>query len=173
MAKNRGKDFEKIIEQGITDLPEVSIDRFYDTMGGFKNIATICDYSVYSYPYKFYIELKAIKGNTLNFKSHITETQWNGLLEKASIKGVTAGIIVWFIDNDITAFISIHHLNNLKHKGLKSFHKDSFELDSVTAGGNVVILKGKKKRVYFDYDFNYFMERMMHNGKKDDFNRNR
>ena len=165
MAKNRGKDFENIFyNQMIQQNDSISIDRFYDTMGGFINIKTVCDFVCYQYPFQFYFELKAIKGNTLNFKSHITEFQWQELFEKSKINGVFAGVIVWFIDNDITAFIPIEHLHDLQSKTLKSFNVKMFDFEHGIETKNIIILKGKKKRIYFNYDMKEFMERMIYNG---------
>ena len=98
------------------------------------------------------LNVKQYIGNTLNFKSHIRQNQWEGLLEKSVINGVTAGIICWFIDHDLTVFLDIEYLDFLKEKGYKSFNitKDSNFIPTV-------ILYGKKKRVHFDYDLKRFM----------------
>jgi hypothetical protein len=172
MAKSRGKDFETIFyNQIIQQCDDVSIDRFYDTMGGFYGVSNICDFVSYQCPYQFYFELKALKGNTLNFKSDIRKNQWDGLLEKSKIAGVAAGIIAWFIDNDITGFIPIQTLEKLKNDGFKSYHVDFMKFTAQQEIDKVVIVKGKKKRIYFDYDFKDFMERMKNNAKKDAFDR--
>lgn len=97
-------------------------------------------------------ELKAIHGNCLNFKSHIRDNQWQSLLNYSYIGGVNAGIICWFVDFDKTIFIDIQDLEFMKKAGKKSFSikwlKDS----------PVVEIKGEKKRVFFEYDLEKFLE---------------
>lgn len=89
----------------------------------------------------------------MNFKAHIRENQWDGLLKKSSIDGVIAGIIVWFIDLAKTLFLDIVYLDWLARKGNKSFNinKDITKIP-------VIELDGKKKKVFFEYDMQKFME---------------
>lgn len=128
---------------------------------GYSNINNPCDFIVYRNGTLNLFELKAIHGFTLNFKSHIRENQWKGLLDKSYIGGVNAGIICWFIDFDKTIYIPIQSLQILKEENFKSFncrvansnlYKDlgieSFEI------------KAFKKRVFFEYDLEKFLEDM-------------
>ena len=94
MAQNRGKQFELVVRRAFEKVSDVSIDRLNDNTAGFKGVAGICDFIVYRKPYEFYFECKSVHGNTLPFQN-ITETQWNGLLEKSKTKGVFAGVICW------------------------------------------------------------------------------
>lgn len=89
----------------------------------------------------------------MNFKTHIRENQWDGLLKKSSIDGVIAGIIVWFIDLDETIFLDIVYLDYLRRKGYKSFNmvKDVLTVPFIP-------IRGKKKKVFFEYDMQKFME---------------
>ena len=151
MAVNRGKKFEQVIRESFERVSGVSIDRLNDNTAGFKGIAGICDFIVYREPYEYYIECKSVHGASLPF-SNITDTQWNGLLEKSKIEGVFAGIICWFIDKGVTLFLPIHILNQLKRTGNKSVRYDISEYI-----GNVVEIKGKKKRVFFEYDMEEFL----------------
>ena len=139
------KQFEKI--------ENLSIDRLYDVTTGFKNQNNICDFIVYKEGTLNYFECKAIHGNTLNFKSHIRENQWDKLLDKSYIGGVNAGIICWFIDWDITLFIDIQVLQQMKNKNYKSFNvvKDINKVEKV-------YIDGKKKRVLFEYNLEKFLE---------------
>lgn len=148
MAVNRGKDFEGAIRDAFEKHPFVSIDRFPDPMAGYAGIRNICDFGVYKYPYKFYFECKAFRGNTLNFKAAITKDQWDGLLLKAEVPGVIAGIIVWFIDYDVTYFVPIKELQRLKDAGEKSLHINHLSHEVVEH----MFFPGKKKRVMFTYD---------------------
>ena len=154
MAVNRGKDFEHEIYQALKAVPNVSIDRYPDPRAGFAGIKNICDFGVFRAPNFIYIECKSKHGNTLNFKNDITEGQWSGLLEKSVVTGVFAGVIIWFIDNNITAFVPIQELQRLKDEGAKSLNvKDLIE-------GNVqnVPVSGVKKRVFFKYEGQKFLD---------------
>lgn len=155
MAINRGKQFENLLKEQFEKIPNISIDRLYDVTTGYKNQNNPCDFIVYKDGTLNYFECKAIHGNTLNFKSHIRENQWDKLLKKSCIPGVNAGIICWFIDKDATYFIDIFKLYTLKESGEKSFnvtnpdHVNSIFVNKV---------EGTKKRVFFEYDLKQLLE---------------
>lgn len=156
MSANRGKDFEALIRKGAEEQRNVSIDRFPDPTAGFLGVRNICDFVVYKYPFQYYLECKTIKGNTLNFKSGITQNQWQGLEEKSKLKGVTAGILVWFIEHDITVFVDITELGISRMKGAKSLNvKDVIE-NKIPH----IKMKGPKKRVFFDYEMDTFFRQL-------------
>ena len=71
-------------------------------------------------------------------------------MEKSKIEGVYAGVLCWWVDKDITKWISIQQLELLKQHGNKSYRYD-WEESSIT-------IQGKKKRVFFDYDMNTFFK---------------
>jgi penicillin-binding protein-related factor A (putative recombinase) len=149
MSVNRGKDFENKIKEAFMKIHGVSIDRLHDQMTGYKvTSANPCDFIVYKKPYEYYIECKSVHGNTLPF-SNITDNQWRGLLEKSKIDGVKAGVICWWIDKDVTLYIPIQTLETLKNLGRKSVRYDEISLDCV-------IIPGKKKRVFFEYEMEVF-----------------
>ena len=152
MAVNRGKKFEQVVRESFERVPGVSIDRLNDNTAGFKGIAGICDFIVYKEPYEYYIECKSVHGASLPF-SNITDTQWNGLLEKSKIEGVFAGVICWFIDKDVTKFIPIQLLQKMKYNGGKSVRYDII----ASSGYFIIEIKGKKKRVFYDYDMEEFL----------------
>lgn len=162
MNINRGKKFEQVIGEAFERVPGVSIDRLHDQTTGFKGSQNICDFIVYREPYEYYIECKSVHGNTLSIHSNnpkhkygnISNTQWKGLLEKSQIEGVVAGVICWWIDKDITRFMPIQVLNYLREEGYKSIRFDAFpfRLDLFP----IIEIKGKKKRVFFDYDMEEF-----------------
>ena len=151
MAVSRGKKFEDVVRASFEKVSDVSIDRLHDQTTGFKGSQNICDFIVYREPYEYYFECKSVHGNTLPF-SNITETQWNGLLEKSKIEGVFAGVICWWIDRDVTKFIPIYLLDMIKVNGGKSIRYDFtlFDRDLCTE------IRGKKKRVFFDYNMDRF-----------------
>lgn len=150
MAVNRGKQFENVIRKSFERVEGVSIDRLNDNTAGFKGVAGICDFIVYKEPYEYYIECKSVHGASLPFRN-ITDTQWNGLFEKSKIEGVFAGIICWFIDKDITLFIPIQVLQICKYRGWKSIRYDVNGYHT-----SIKEIKGKKKRVFFDYNMEDF-----------------
>ena len=148
MAVNRGKQFEDVIKESFLKVPNVSIDRLHDQTTHWKGSKNICDFIVYKEPYEYYIECKSTHGNVFSF-SKITDNQLSGLLKKSDIKGVVAGVIIWFVDKDVTMFVPIQYISWLMLCSYKSIRYDH-------VGGNIVRLCGKKKRVFFDYDMGEF-----------------
>lgn len=123
----------------------------YDVTTGFINQNNMCDFIVYYEGTIHLLECKAVHGNTLNFKSHIRQNQWDKLLKSSHIKGVNAGIICWFIDRDETVFLDIHGLDFLQKCEYKSFN--------ITKDFNYAIpINGKKKKVFCEYDLKKFLE---------------
>lgn len=160
MSVNRGKKFEQVVRESFERVPGVSIDRLNDNTAGFKGIVGICDFIVYREPYEYYIECKSVHGNVLPFRN-ITETQWVGLLEKSQIQGVYAGIICWWVDKNTTKFIPIQLLQRLKDEGYKSIRFDFGHAESARNKNwrqfATIIIHGKKKRVFFDYAMEEFL----------------
>ena len=176
MAVNRGKKFEDIIKQAFEKIPDVSVDRLHDQTTGYLGASNICDFIVYKKPFEYYIECKSVHGNTLSihsipkqdkngvfrgFYGNITDTQWEGLLEKSKIPGVTAGVMCWWIDKDITLFLSIHLLKYLYDGGWKSVPYNLIEeapTIDLCLNGSAIEIRGKKKRVFFNYDMESFLK---------------
>jgi len=172
MAQNRGKQFEQVIQQAFEKVPNTSVVRLHDQTTGYRGSSNHCDFIVYHKPYEFHIECKSVHGNTLSifsnpkpdkhavlhgFYGNITDTQWEGLLEKSKIPGVIAGVICWWIDKDVTKFIPIQMLQRMKDKTAKSIR-----YDILACGGYYTIeIKGKKKRVFFDYNMEEFLQCVM------------
>lgn len=147
-AANRGKDFEKCIKDCLSILPDVSFDRLPDPMAGYSGVRNICDFSMFSAPDMFYLECKSHYGNTLNYESDITKNQWDGMYEKSKIKRCVAGICVWFIDHDVTAFVNIIDLHKHKDSGVKSLN-----ITDITGDNSIphFLIDGIKKKVMFKY----------------------
>ena len=164
MAYNRGKQFEDVVREAFEKVPGVSIDRLHDQTTHYKGSTNICDFIVYREPYEYYFECKSVHGNTLPF-SNITDTQWKGLLEKSKIEGVFAGVICWWVDKDITRFIPIQILQMLKEEGKKSLncYWDSC-VDVYNTRYYIPEIKGKKKRVFFEYDMESLLNEIQYNG---------
>lgn len=159
---NRGKDFEEKLRKGIEKALQVSVDRLPDPVGGYLGVKNICDFYIYQFPTAFYLECKATYGNTLNFKSDITQNQWDGLKDKAPIRGVVAGIAVWFIEWDTTVFVPITELVRLKEEGAKSLNIRDIQENNVF----YITIPGRKLQVFFDYDGLAFMKRIQEYSKQ-------
>ena len=158
---NLGKEFELRICNSLSD-PSINFDieRIPDPLGGYIGQRNICDYTGYRFPFNYYLECKSKYGNTLNFKSDITEDQWKGLTEKSEVYGTLAGFCVWFIDYDRTVFVSIQEMNRLRIiEGKKSLNiADIFnnKLDST----RYFDIDGTKAKKYFNYNSEYFMSNL-------------
>lgn len=147
---NRGKQFEEQVRRGFEVLSNCSIDRIPDQMNGYAGSSNICDFIVYRRPIILYLECKSCYGTTLNFHN-ITDKQWRGLLFKSKITGVVAGVMIWFIDYDVTLFVPIEVLQNMKNSGLKSVNVRHITQDMIP-------ISGKKKRVFFEYNMKPFLD---------------
>lgn len=157
-SKNKGKQFEEIIKKSFLKVPDVSIDRLRDAPRKMKNVDNPSDFIVYKKPHEIYVECKSHKGNTLPL-SCIREEQIRGMTEKAKIDGVKAGIIVWFIDHDLTVWIPINEIVFWRDIGNKSINIKNIQDKHIERIRHIVI-QGRKKRVYFDYDMKDFLRRL-------------
>ena len=160
LAVNRGKSFESEILRQLMQINGVSVDRIHDQTTGFCGSRNICDIIAYRYPNEFYFECKTVHGNVLPF-SNISDNQWTGLIEKSNIPGVHAGIICWWVDKDITAFIPAQLLYMCKLADLRSIRYDLTH--SIFGRYRLRKIKGKKRRVFFDYDMEGFLDELQFN----------
>lgn len=159
MAVNRGKEFESIVKESIQGLSDVYILRLYDPQGGYLSVSNPCDFVAYKRPQMYMLECKERKGNLLSISSpnpkkkygDISNTQWEGMLS-ATRFGVVTGVLCWWIDKDVTKFLPMQELEDYRNAGNKSIRFD-YDLP------NSLIIKGNKKRVFFDYDFSEFFEK--------------
>lgn len=73
--------------------------------------------------------------------------------EKVKIDGVLAGVMIWYIDHDATVFVPIDEVVRIREEEeAKSINY--FQI----LNRKHIIVHGRKKRVYFDYDMNRFLE---------------
>lgn len=152
MSTNRGKDFENVIRECFNKVPNTNVERMADPVQGYLGVRNHCDFIVYHKPQEYHIECKSVHGNTFPF-SNLTKNQWEGLLEVSKIDGIIAGVIVWWVDKDVTRFIPIHVLQCMRDIMLyKSVRYDTIDV------GPIYDIKGKKKRVFFDYDMEEFFK---------------
>ena len=145
---NIGKNFETIIGKAFEKYPFTSVDRIPDQTMHYKDRKNVADFIVYHHPTLYYIECKTVHGNTLPF-SNIT--QFDALLKKTHIYGVEAGVMCWWVDKDVTRWFPITELEYLRIQGKKSIRFDDYVWGSK-------LIRGKKKRTYFEYDIDSFFE---------------
>lgn len=79
------------------------------------------------------------------------------MLEKSKIKRCVAGVCVWFIDHDVTAFVNIIDLQNHRKSGAKSLN-----ISDITSDNSVphFLIDGIKKRVMFKYFGEQFLRNL-------------
>jgi len=182
--KSYGKQFERQVYKNLSEFPGVSIDRVPDQVTKYKGSSSnICDFIVYKYPTLIYLECKSTHGASLpiysepkpdkkgelhGFYGNIRDNQWEGLLEKSKIRGVKAGVLIWFVDKDVTVYYSIEALQYLRSCNRKSVRFDEdidlLEYDMFVYEGianrRAIPIVGKKKRTMFEYDFNDFLTKI-------------
>ena len=156
MKTNRGKNFEDVIKHELLRVNDavgrkvVDVQRLYDTTNGFSGIKQPSDFSVYLFPHQFYLECKSTNAHTLN-QSYIT--QLVELEKKAKVEGVQAGVFIWFVQDDLTVYVPIQTLtNHFYNRNKKSVSVKEILNEDLKQSGWYYILKGKKKRVFFEYD---------------------
>ena len=143
---NRGKQFESCVREGLQKIQNTTVTRLIDPQNGYSGVRNPCDFIVYHYPAQYFIECKSCYGNTLSF-SNITDFQWQRLVEVSACVGVSAGVLIWFMDHDKTIWVPIQYLEAIKKYGAKSIHVAKIDY-------NVCLeIPGEKKRILFDYDF--------------------
>lgn len=143
MVANRGKDFERELSKQFTSTG-LCFDRIKDDMSGFKGSSNISDFNVFFEGKLFYIECKAVHGKTFNY-SLLRDSQYFGLLQKTKFPNVFAGVLIWFVDLDITVYVPIHVVKDHKELNQKSFKADN--IPSVCTRW-----VGTKRRVFIDYE---------------------
>lgn len=147
MANNKGKQFEvKFKEDFKRSFPNGTVDRIYDTTNGYKTISNISDFIGYNYPNIYYLECKSHQGNTFPL---INLTQYDKLKAKVGIKGVRAGVVLWFIDHDKVCYVPISTITQLKKDDKKSVNVKMLEDKSY----NIYEIPSVKKKVFLDSDY--------------------
>lgn len=90
-------------------------------MTGFWGSTNICDFTLYKFPYMYYLESKATWEDRFNF-SMLTEKQHDGLLEKSKIEGVFSYVVVLFATYKRAFLIDIKDIRRLEEKGKHSLN---------------------------------------------------
>lgn len=144
--QNYGKQFEQKFLQDIRQIPGVSVDRLYDQVSGYRSISNISDYIVYKYPEIFYMEVKSVHGNTFPLTNL---TQYEKLKAKIGIKGVRAGVTIWFVDRDRVIYVPIETIVQMKKEDVKSVNIRTID----DTAYEFISIPSVKKRVFMDSDY--------------------
>lgn len=122
-----GKRAEQKIRDWLTRPADgYCFDRIPDQTSGFFGSKNICDFTLFKYPYFYYIESKATTHNRFDF-SMITEYQYSNMLEKSKISGVYSLIIVLFAMHQRTFILNIRDIDTLIQSGKKSLNIDKID----------------------------------------------
>ena len=118
-----GKEAEQKIKEWLDRPAEgYSFDRIYDQMTGFYSVSrNICDFTLYKYPYKYYIESKATWQDRWDF-NELQDHQREGLLQKSKINGCFGWIIVLFASYQRAFKIDIKDFQTALDSGIKSIN---------------------------------------------------
>ena len=116
-----GKKAEEKIEDWLEPQPGYDFNRIPDQMSGQYGSKNICDFDLYIYPHKYYIESKATWEDVFKFNM-LTPTQYTGLLEKSKISGVYGVVIVLFATYKRAFIIDINEIDRLNTSGKKSLN---------------------------------------------------
>lgn len=148
MAKNRGKQFEKVFESDFKRTVSVCIDRLIDVQSGYYGIRNICDYVGFKKPNIFYLECKCHEGNTFPLSNL---TQYDKLITKVGIPGARAGVILWMIDHDKVLYLPISFFKYLKENNYKSFNIKM--INDETLNSMFIEVPSIKKKVFMESDY--------------------
>ena len=151
MPVNRGKQFEAKVKEDMQKIEGISVDRIYDQVSGYATISNISDFVCYRYPTLIYLEAKSIHGNTFPLGNL---TQLEKLKCKMGIKGVKAGVVIWYVDHDIVIWCPVESFLRIKEEGFKSINIRTLDLDEY----KIKKLPSVKRRVFLDTDYKELFE---------------
>lgn len=164
---DEGKKFEVDFENSLSKRSNISYDRLYDTMNGFRGVANICDFIVYARPHQIYFELKSVKDKTFDignikegkFRS-LSRTQYQGMLDKVLIQGVSAGVLLEYRlestkEDRKHYFIPIECIEYMAEEGKKSINIKDIEY----WGG--IEIRSTKKRTRYNIDIDHLLTMAM------------
>lgn len=151
-----GKKYETKFKEDWEKVPGTSIDRLYDPVGGYSGISNISDFIVYNYPFIVYAECKTTKGNTFPFTNL---KQFPRLVKKIGIKGVIAGVFIWFYEKDFVVFVPVETCKKMIEDGEKSINCKKIRESLYDAGYEFIEIPSVKKRVFMDSDYSVILRK--------------
>ena len=116
-----GKDAEARIKTWL-DRPDEGycLDRIKDQMTGWYGSQNICDFTLFKYPYFYYLESKATWNDRFDFNM-LSDYQYNQMYEKSSIEGVKCYVVVLFALYKRAFLLDIRDIHDLReNKNIKS-----------------------------------------------------
>ena len=141
---SKGKQFEKLFREQVEALGDVYCFRIVD-YSTFMGIMNPADFLAFHKPNMYMIECKTTAGASLPFKN-ISDYQLKSLWESFIKYSIDSYIIVWYYDKEACRAIPISVVKGLIDEGKKSIRYDY--------GDNRIIeITGKKKRVYYEWDW--------------------
>lgn len=113
-SNNYGKEAEQRLTTWLNRPDEgYSWLRIPDQMSGYFNVSrNICDFTLYKYPYNYYIESKSTEHDRFDF-SELTDTQREGLWKKSKIPGCYGLVVVLFVYYKRAFFINIKDITDV------------------------------------------------------------
>jgi len=160
IPRNEGKIFEDAFRDSI-DADVIYYERVKDPAASFgggakTRFSTHNPYDSYAYtfPYFFALELKSTKEKSISFstddnKKQIKKCKIEGLSRARSYKGVIAGLVFNFREQELTYFLDIDNFN----KFIESTTKKSINIKDVIDFGGILIPQ-RRKKVKYVYDTN-------------------
>ena len=130
MAINRGKQWEKKFqedwERTMTDSVLIRLPDQVSQFAGYSS--NICDFIGFKTPRLFLIECKTTHKNTFSLTDF---RQYDKLIQYKNLSGVHAGVLLWWVTNEVVAWISIESIEKMKQDNKKSINIKMIEEKSV------------------------------------------
>lgn len=147
-----GKKFETHLKANwASSVPDAFLYRLDDQMSGYQGSSNICDFIGYKYPNIYLIECKEHKKNTFPFSAF---RQYDDLAKCTGIKGLHAGVVLWFSDHDLVLWIPIETFIKLKEEDKKSFNVKMVDDPEYEC----LVLPSRKLIRYMDTDYSALIE---------------
>lgn len=152
MAVSRGKQFEeKFKSDWNKTMPDSFLLRIPDQVSKYAGYSSnICDFIGFKSPKLFLIECKSIHGNTFPLTNL---RQFDKLVSYKDVKNVFPGVMLWWVDKDVVAWISVQSILEMKKDEKKSINVKMIE-EKVY---DIVVIPSIKKRVFLDSDYSVMM----------------
>ena len=148
MALNLGKKFEQQVKKDLERcFPYSFVLRLPDQQSGYYGTSqNICDFILFTTGRLFLLECKSHKGKSFPISNL---TQFGKLQKYKDIKGLGAGVIIWFTDYDKVIYVPIQTFIQCVDEGKKSISiKDAEEHKYV-----IYELNSEKKRTFLQTDY--------------------
>lgn len=153
MAVNRGKQWEaKFKEDWNLTIPNSFLLRLPDQMSQYAGYSSnICDFIGYKNSRLFLIECKSVHGNTFPLTNL---RQYEKLVVYNNVKDIFPGVMMWWVDKDVVAWVPIRSIIKMKEDNKKSINVkmiDEKEYD-------IIVIPSAKKRVFMDSNYSILVD---------------